>query len=180
MKQSFPSSLKSYVKTPNPSFENESERIIAVQQRMQYVSSSLLDSTIFRGESFVIQELQPMEDTFDFSLIKGNYRSLLQVVDDMAVLTASAQLRSGGREGSAPIDKLQAFGKANGSWKADVIKIAQEMAVQNRTDYLDFMLEYEAGAFGKAEIISEKNNKTKKIKSKNSKKPGFAQLISSS
>jgi hypothetical protein len=63
------------------------------------VSSSLLSTTVFRGESYVIQELQPVKDTIKFKLLRDEYRDIYQVIDDMAALTASAELRSGGHSG---------------------------------------------------------------------------------
>jgi hypothetical protein len=76
-------------------WETEAQRVIAIQKRMQYASAALLSSTVFRDESYIIQELQPVKDTINFKQLK-DYRDMYQVVDDMAGILASAQLRSGG------------------------------------------------------------------------------------
>ncbi|RZK54973.1 MAG: DUF2252 domain-containing protein [Pedobacter sp.] len=96
-----------YVNQPQPNWKDEADRILAIQERMQNVTASLLGRTNFKDDCYVLQELQPMEDTFDFKMASGNYRNMLQAIDDMAILTASAQLRSGGMDGSATIDEAQ-------------------------------------------------------------------------
>ncbi|MFI5452266.1 DUF2252 domain-containing protein [Pedobacter sp. UC225_61] len=162
MKQSFDPSLSPYVET-KPRWENQAERIVSIQRRMQYVSSALLDVTEFKGESYVLGEMQPMEDTFDFSLVAGNYRSLIQVIDDMGSLTASSQLRSGGMEGSVTIDALRKFGVDVASWKEQIVYMAKELAKQNNKDYNDFMAGYEGGAYKKESIKPKAERKREKV-----------------
>lgn len=142
MKQSFASSLQPYVKAKQPKWNNEAERIISVQQRMQNMSSSLLSATIFNGEAYVIQELQPVKDTLEFKLIKDRYRDIYQVIDDMAVLTASSQLRCGGMDGSATIDELKAFGCKVEEWQKSVLDYAHHYAITVKKDYKQFLRDY--------------------------------------
>ncbi|MHA4896698.1 DUF2252 domain-containing protein [Pedobacter sp. PWIIR3] len=144
MKQCFPSSLAPFNKARQPSWENEAERVIAIQKRMQNMSASLLSATMFQNEPFLIQELQPVKDTLEFKMIRDKYRDIYQVVDDMAILTASAQLRCGGMGGSATIDELMAFGNQQVEWQAEVIEVAKSLAIQSKIDYENFLLEREA------------------------------------
>lgn len=137
MKQSKASSLAPYVPVPQPEWASESERILAVQQRMQNISPALLSTTVFKGEPFVIQELQPTKDSINLSLIKNRYRDIYQAINDMAVLTASAQLRSTGRQGSASADELIAFGQSE-SWQRPVINYAIGHALRVKKDYIKF------------------------------------------
>jgi len=146
MKQSTPSSLKPYIKNQQPEWTAEAERIITIQKRMQNVSSSLLSTTIFREQSYVIQELQPVKDTIKFKLLKEEYRNIIQVIDDMASLTASAQLRSGGIKGSATIDELSAFGE-NGEWQQRVIDYALKYGKKIKKDYQEYLRAYNKGVF---------------------------------
>ncbi len=139
MKQSFPSSLQPFVGCKQPEWETEAQRIITVQQRMQNMSASLLSATVFNGESYVMQELQPVKDTLAFKMIRDRYRDLYQVVDDMAVLTASAQLRSGGMNGSATIDELKAFGEKQQEWQQAALDQALKHAGQVKKDYQQFL-----------------------------------------
>lgn len=147
MKQAFPSSLSPYIKQRQPKWENEAERIVSVQKRMQYVSSSLLSTTIFEGESYVIQELQPMEDTFDYRLVKKNYRNLIQVIGDLALLTASSQLRSAGTDKSGTIDDLKIFGREIGKNEDFFVEMGQQLAAESKQNYKHFLKGYKAGFF---------------------------------
>lgn len=141
MKQAAPSSLKPFIKIKQPKWNSEAERVIAVQKRMQNRHPALLSSTIFRGEAYIIQEMQPYEDSINFKVIKKEYRNIYQVIDDMAMLTASAQLRASGRQGSATADELIAFG-LNNKWHDFVVNYAIEYAEKVKTDYTNFLNEY--------------------------------------
>ena len=146
MKQSFPSSLAPYLNVQQPDWETEAQRILSVQQRMQNMSASLLSTTIFREEPYVIQELQPVKDTIRFKLIKDQYRDMYEVIYDMAVLTASAQLRSGGMNGSAVIDDLKTFGDSQ-EWQEPLLDFARRYAATAKNDYAQFMTDYKNGCF---------------------------------
>jgi uncharacterized protein (DUF2252 family) len=146
MKQSRPSSLAPYINVKQPEWESDADRIISVQRRMQNLSASLLSSTLFKGEPFVIQELQPVKDAIKFKLIRDQYRDIYQVVDDMAVLTASAQLRSGGMNGSATIDELKAFG-SNINWQQALFDYCFKYAGKVKTDYRQYLKDYKNGVF---------------------------------
>jgi uncharacterized protein (DUF2252 family) len=146
MKQAEPSSVKPYVNVQQLQWETEAERVISIQKRMQNVSSSLLSTTVLRGESYVIQELQPVKDTIKFGLLKDEYRDIYQVIDDMAALAASAQLRSGGIQGSSIIDDLSAFGKSD-EWQPVVLDYCLKYAQKVKRDYEQYVKEYKKGVF---------------------------------
>jgi len=146
MKQAMPSSLQPYVTIKQPLWETEADRVIHVQQRMQDVSPALLGTTIFKGDSYVLQQMQPTEDSIDFDAIKNNYRDIYQVIDDMALLTASSQLRSTGRQGSAIADKLIAFGQST-LWQEKLLDYAEKYATQVKKDYQEYMKLYKEGKF---------------------------------
>lgn len=144
MKQSRPSSLQPYLQAPQPKWQNEADRIVSVQQRMQNMPAFLLSTTNFKGEPYVLQELQPVKDSINFNLIRDRYRDIYQVIDDMALLTASAQLRSGGMDGSATIDELKAFA-ARDDWQPFILQYAQSYAKKTRGYYLEFLSAWQAG-----------------------------------
>ncbi len=146
MKQSLPSSVLPYIQVRQLQWETEAERITAVQRRMQNVPSALLSTTVFRGESFVIQELQPVKDTVKFKLLADDYRGMYQVISDMGALTASAQLRCGGMQGSGNIDDLIAFGKDEG-WQEVLLDYAESYAGQVRKDYRRFFKDFKRKVF---------------------------------
>jgi uncharacterized protein (DUF2252 family) len=149
MKQARPSSLLPYVNIQQPHWETEAERITAVQQRMQNVLPALLSASVFEDEAYVIGELQPTEDKIDFNLIKDRYRDIYQVIDDMAVLAASAQLRSSGRQGSALADELIAFG-SNSQWHEALIIYAKKYTKQLKKDYQQFLKDHQKGVLKSA------------------------------
>jgi uncharacterized protein (DUF2252 family) len=146
MKQCRQSSILPYLKVQQLDWPTEAHRIITVQQRMQNVSAALLSTTIFREEAYVIQELQPVKDTIKFKIIKDQYRDMYQVIDDMAALTASAQLRSGGIQGSAIIDELAAFGQDE-VWQEHLIKYAKKYAGKVKRYYEQYLHDYKKGVF---------------------------------
>jgi uncharacterized protein (DUF2252 family) len=146
MKQAKPSSLQPYLKTKQPSWDSEAARVVAIQQRMQNVYPALLGTTIFKNDPYVIKELQPTADKIDFLVIKDRYKDIAKVIEDMAVLTASAQLRSSGREGSAIADELIAFGHNTG-WQKHVIDYALSYSKQVKKDFLSFLKDYKKGVF---------------------------------
>jgi len=145
MKQARTSSVQPYLPVQQLAWETEAARVIGVQQRMQNVPAALLSTTIFRGESFIIQELQPVKDSIKFKQLR-DYRDMYQVVDDMAALTASAQLRCGGMQGSGTIDDLMAFGQDQG-WQEAVIAYAQKYARITRQYYKTFEKDFKAGKY---------------------------------
>ncbi|MEP6675554.1 MAG: DUF2252 family protein [Ferruginibacter sp.] len=144
MKQSTASCLQQYLTIKQPSWDNDAERIVTVQKRMQNVSPALSSFTIFKGESFIIQEMQPTKDSIDFKKLKNNYRDMYQVIDDMAMLTASAQLRSAGRQGSANADELISFGESN-KWQDAILKYAFAYIRQVKQDYKNFKSDLKKG-----------------------------------
>ena len=146
MKQAVPSSVLPGNDIVQPQWNSEAERVVSVQRRMQNRPPALLSTTIFNGDSFIIQAMQPTKDSINFKLIKKEYRSMYQVIDDMGMLTASSQLRSGGRDGSAIADEFIAFaGDAN--WQEIILNYAIEYSHQVKKDYLLFLKDYKSGLF---------------------------------
>lgn len=146
MKQAKPSSIQPYINIPQPHWESEAERVVAIQQRMQNVPSALLSATLFKGEAYSIQEMQPTRDSVSYKLMKDQYRDVPQLMDDIAMLTASAQLRSSGRQGASVSDELIAFGQ-NNQWQDVILEYAQQYAQQVKKDYKEFLKALEGNFF---------------------------------
>jgi len=145
MKQARPSSVAPYDKVQQLAWETEAERIATIQKRMQYAPAALLSHSVFRDESYVIQELQPVKDTIKFKQLE-NYRDMYQVIDDMAGILASGQLRSGGIQGSSIIDELSAFGQSP-DWQEALVDYARHYAKKVKADYRQFVRDYKKGIF---------------------------------
>jgi uncharacterized protein (DUF2252 family) len=119
---------------------------MGVKQRMQNVLPALQGTSIFDGDAYTLQEMQPTEDKINFELIKNRYNDIDQVIEDMAMLTASAQLRSSGRQGSAIADELIAYGENTG-WHDSTLNYARQYAKQVKLDYMDFVRGYKKGPY---------------------------------
>ncbi len=148
MKQATETSLAPYLDTKQPRWQTHAERIVNIQQRMQNIPPALLSASNFHDEPYLIQELQPAKDRINFKLIHDRYRDMYQVVDDMAMLTASSQLRSSGREGAAIADKLIAFGQDT-SWQQPVLDYAIKYSRKVKTDFEKYIELYRRGVFAK-------------------------------
>jgi len=148
MKQALPSSLAPYLMVKQPAWPSGADRVIAVQKRMQNVSPALLSPVFFKEEPYVIKQLQPLEDKINFELLKGRGKDIEKVIKEMAILTASAQLRSSGRQSSAIADELIEFGQ-NNSWQAGVLGYAEKYLLKVKKDYQEFMEGYKKGIYAK-------------------------------
>ncbi|HXB06175.1 MAG TPA: DUF2252 family protein [Puia sp.] len=146
MKEALPSSVSPWVNIPQPAWASEAERVVAIQQRMQNINPALLSTTTFQGIDYVIKEMQPTADKIDFLTVKDRYKDIACVVEDMAFLTASAQLRSAGRQGAAIPDALIDYGR-DPHWQEPLMEYAAQYAGQVKKDYQEFFAAYKAGFF---------------------------------
>ncbi|MBI3883459.1 MAG: DUF2252 family protein, partial [Sphingobacteriales bacterium] len=146
MKQCVASSLQPYVKIKQPKWKSEADRVVSIKTRIQNRPPALLSSTIFNDEPYLIQEMEPNKDKINFKLIKNRYRDIYQVIDDMAMLTASSQLRSSGRQGSATTDELIAFSEKD-NWQQELLNYAIKYKKQVKKDYAAFCSDYKNGVF---------------------------------
>jgi uncharacterized protein (DUF2252 family) len=137
LKSAVPSSVLPFIKIRQPRWLSEADRVIQVKKRMQNVSPALLSTLNCKGQDYVIQELQPTANKIDFESVPGNNKDLRNILTDMAILTASAQIRSGGMQGSAIIDELAAFGN-DASWHKPLIEYAEKYSKQVKEDYRQF------------------------------------------
>jgi uncharacterized protein (DUF2252 family) len=154
MKQSTASALQPFLDIIQPTWKSEAERVVTIQQRMQNRPPALLSTSVFLNEPYIIQEMQPVKDSINLKLLKKEYRNMYQVIDDMAMLTASSQLRSSGRQGSAITDELILFGQ-NDQWQDIVLNYAMEYAEQVKKYYTVYMNDFNAGKFKKNNIMKE-------------------------
>jgi uncharacterized protein (DUF2252 family) len=146
MKEALPSSLQSWVGIPQPTWASEAQRVVAIQERMQNINPALLSTTHFQGRSFVLKEMQPTADKIDFLAVRDRYKDIACVVEDMAFLTASAQLRSAGRQGAHSADDLILFGQDT-HWQQPLLDYARNYAGKVNKDYQEYFTAYKSGAF---------------------------------
>jgi uncharacterized protein (DUF2252 family) len=141
MKEAAPTSLGPFVGREQPAWMSEAERVVSVQRRMQNRCPALLSTSEFKGKSFIMQEMQPTKDSINFRLLKNRYRDMYCVIDAMAMLTASSQLRSTGQDGSATTDELKAFAQDPG-WQEKVLAYSMKYALKVRGYYAAFLEDY--------------------------------------
>ena len=146
MKEVTASSLLPYTTIQQPNWLNEGERICTIEGYMQNNSPALLGGTKFKNVDYMIRELQPSSDKIDFQLIKNSNKNLSRVIIDMAILTASAQLRSAGRKGSATPDDLIAFGENTG-WQNEILDFSKKYNIEVKKYYNEYLNGYTKGNF---------------------------------
>jgi len=146
MKEALPSSLQPWLTTTQPHWVSQAERVVTIQKKMQNVCPALLGTTLFQGQPYVVKEMQPIADKIDFLLCKDRYKDIACVVEDMAYLTASAQLRSAGRQGAGGPDDLIIFGQDT-HWQQPLLDYAMAYSEQVKKDYQEFFTAYKAGYF---------------------------------
>ena len=110
---------------------------------MQNRCPALLSTSLFGGKSYIMQEMQPTKDSIDFKGLIDRYRDMYSVIDTMAMLTASSQLRSTGQDGSAVTDELKRFA-AEGSWQERVLEYARDYSFRMKAYYSEFLEDYQA------------------------------------
>ena len=157
MKQTRSSSLAPYITIKQPTWKSEAERLIFIKQKMQNISPALLSQIIFKNDVYVLQEMQPVADKINFKLIEESDDDLERVIKDMAMLTASSQIRSGGIKGSSIIDELVAFGNQS-DWQESLLNYAIKYSNQVANDYKQYLSDYNNGEFS----LPSKGKTTKK------------------
>jgi uncharacterized protein (DUF2252 family) len=142
MKEASPSSLSHFCNVDQLSWTSEADRVVSVQRRMQNRCPALLSTSEFRGKSFIMQEMQPTEDSIDFVSLADRYRDMYSVIDSMGMLMASSQLRSTGQDGSAVTDELKRFA-GDTAWQDKVLEYAKGYADKMKVYYADFLEDYQ-------------------------------------
>lgn len=152
LKQALGSSVATHLQSLQPKWRSEAHRIVEIQRRMQAVSVALLQPVRFDEGSYVIRELQPLEDRVSLDQTHETADKLELVVNNMGQLLAWAHLRSAGRQGSAIADDLIAFGLRK-KWKAKLLVTARSCASQVKKDAITFNASYDAGEFKLGQAI---------------------------
>jgi uncharacterized protein (DUF2252 family) len=121
-----------------PAWKSEPDRVVAIQQRMQAVAPALLDAMKIGRGGYVLRELQPSKDRLTLKDAKSHPRRLRSVIETMGRVTAWAQFRSSGRQGSAAADDLIRFAD-KGGWQRLLIDYGRAYAPQVERDYKVFV-----------------------------------------
>ena len=121
-----------------PRWNSEADRVVAIQRRMQAIAPAMLHAKKIARGGYVLRELQPSNDRLSIDDARGDPHRLRSAAKSMGQVTAWDELRSSGRDGSAPADDLIAFAGTN-AWKKLVIDYGRRYAKQVRRDYEQFV-----------------------------------------
>ena len=152
LKQALPSSLVPWLRWKQPKWQNEAQRVVTLQRRLQAVPMAFLGPVVMDATPYVLRGLQPVEDRVALNTWKGDLALLEQTLVTMAHLTAWSQLRSSGLEGSATADELIAYwGKRKRRDK--MLALALECGRQTEQDWRAYCAAFDSGAFPEAPPI---------------------------
>ena len=138
VKQAAPSCLSRFERVRQPKWKSEADRVVAIQKRMQAIAPALLHAEKIGRGGYVLHELQPSNDRLSLKDVGSNQHHLRSAAKSMGRVTAWAQLRSSGRQGSATADDLIAFAEGSG-WKRRLIDYARSYESQVQRDYKEFV-----------------------------------------
>jgi hypothetical protein len=111
------------------------------------VSIAFLDPIKQGRRSYLLRGLQASVERVSLAPARRSADDMQQVMADMGRLVAWAQLRSAGRQGSAPADDLIAFGQAGRKWQDELLLAGKSCAAQVMADWQAYRAAYDVGAF---------------------------------
>ena len=144
LKKSVPSAVAPRSPCAQPAWPDEAHRIAAIIQRCQVVPVELLRPVVFRGDDYLLRELQPTADRINLQEAAGDTQAFSQAVHSMGMLAAGGHLRGAGRDGSATADALIAFARDSNITQT-VLNAARRMADVTRADFAEYRAAYDAG-----------------------------------
>ncbi|MFZ6655780.1 DUF2252 domain-containing protein [Undibacterium sp. TJN19] len=146
LKQALPSAMASYTGIDQGKWKSEAERIVTLQKRMQAVSVASLQTMSIGKKSYVLRSLLPTDDRL--SVTKANLveKDFEKSIQTMAMLLASAHLRSSGRGGAANADELMAFANKK-TWVAKIMALSTQCASQVVNDWQIYCQHYDEDKF---------------------------------
>lgn len=131
------SALTPYVKTGQPRWPSEAERVVSIQRRIQAASPAFLAPVTIGDRSYALRELLPSQDRLVLSEWNGKLRRLEKVLATMGRIVAWNNLRSGGRQGSAIADEWIDFGQRE-DWTEPLLAYARLYAKRVNEDWKEF------------------------------------------
>jgi len=140
------SSLTPCLKTPEPRWRSEAERIVSLQAYMQAIPVALLHAVEVGKKPFILREMQASEDRVNLAHCAQHPLRMEGVIKNMAELLAWSQLRSSGRKGAACMDELIEFAERK-KWRARTLELAQECADRVEEDWHAYTQAYDKGVF---------------------------------
>lgn len=119
-----------------PAWGSESERVAAIQGRMQAMSPAFLRAVMLGGKAFLLRGLQATEDRVAVEKWK-HLDELKAVAATFGRILAWDQLRAAGRQGAANPDALMDFG-ARTDWQEAMLGTAMALHQCNQAQWRVF------------------------------------------
>jgi len=146
LKQALPSTLVPHLEARQPRWENEAQRVVCLQQRVQAISPAFLRPVVIDGVAYILKGLQPAEDRVALDLWHGHFDRLRGLMTTLGEIVAWAELRSAGRQGSASADELIDFGGRK-KWRSKMVALARACQKQVDRDWREFCAAFDDHAF---------------------------------
>jgi len=154
IKQTNPSCLREVIKTKQPHWKNQAERLIEVQRCILSDPPALLASIDIEKTNYILRELQPIADRIDYTIFSGKLKKLKAVIENIASIYAWGNLRSSGRQGSANADALIDFAQDASKIKKQLIHCASSYSTTVTTYHKIYCKAYDKGYFKQKAIKS--------------------------
>jgi hypothetical protein len=113
---------------------------------MQHVTPGGLGALSFRNDWYITKWVQPEADKIDFDIFLSEKKEQPALMETIGRLTASAQLRSCGRDSSAIADDMIRFGTQQ-DWINPLLSFVESYAAQVEKDYEEYCRDYDKGYF---------------------------------
>ncbi len=152
LKQALPSTLVPHLEAKQPRWENEAERVVCLQDRVQAVPPAFLQAVGIGGIAYILKGLQPSEDRVALELWHGHFERLQWLMTSMGEIVAWAQLRGAGRQGSASADGLIDFAGRN-KWKAEIVPLARDCREQVERDWREFCTAFDDKDYDRVKVL---------------------------
>jgi uncharacterized protein (DUF2252 family) len=137
LKQALPSALAPHLEIRQPRWENEAQRVVSLQERVQAISPAFLRPVVIDRVAYILKGLQPSEDRVALELWHGHLDRLHGLMTTLGEVVAWGALRSVGRQGSASADELIAFAVKK-QWKTRMIAVARACQKKVDLDWREF------------------------------------------
>lgn len=147
LKETLPPSSLGIIKTRQPKWADEAERIVEIQQRILADPPALLASINMGNTNYVLKELQPTADRINYTLFHGNPKKLQNILESMGSISAWSALRSAGRQNSAIADELIYFAKKGKKIKEELLEYAYKYALTLDSYHKEYCNAYDKGFF---------------------------------
>ena len=145
IKQAMHSSLAPYLKSPQPTWSSEAERIVTIEGLMQYAPPRFMGTVSVSGEKYVLKQLQPSAQKINYSLCHKKMKNVETVMTTMAQALASSQIRSAARRGSADVDALINF-SLQSIWQADLVQTVIDYSKTMKNYFSEYQILLKKGA----------------------------------